>query len=170
MELAAVLMDAICLPGEREQDALGALADALGVELGRVQSELMFLRAYAADLAFATTLADESTRADMQNRLYQHWQRLEDDVGLGLGEDLRDHLALYGQAAGGQPKGPGSLRDAVGSAFARCCAGGDINADLAYLGGAMFAAFYDEVCRLIEAIDLVLPSGDDPGELNNGTR
>ncbi len=169
IELAALLMDAICRPAEREQTALRELTSALGVELGRVQSELTFLRAYATDLAFATTLADEPTRADLRNRLYQHWQRLEGDVGMGLSEDLRDHLVLYGQAASGQSKGSGRLRDAVGSAFARCCADGDINADLAYLGGAMFAAFYDEVCRLLEAVDLVQPSGDDIEESTYGT-
>lgn len=163
-------MDAICLPAEREQDALRALTGALGVELGQVQSELMFLRAYAADLAFATALADESARLDLQTRLYRHWQRLESDAEMGLSEDLQDRLALYAQAAGGQQKGFGSLRDAVGSAFARCCADGDINADLAYLGGAMFAAFYDEVCGFLEAVEPVLPSGDDPEESTHETR
>ena len=48
VELSALLMDAVCTPAEREQTALGELAGHLGMEVNILQSELMFLRAFAA--------------------------------------------------------------------------------------------------------------------------
>ena len=49
VELSALLLDAVCTPSERERVALGELAGHLGVEVGQLQSELMFLRAFALD-------------------------------------------------------------------------------------------------------------------------
>lgn len=161
IELAAVLMDAICVPAERERAALEELTSHLGMDLGQVQSELMFLRAFAVDLAASTTLGQGPSCEILRRHLQQSWQRLEGEVGAGLADDLQERFEVYAHITSGPQSHPAGLRGAVGQVFAHCCNAGEQGGDMALLGGAMFAAFYEEVCQLFDAVDLVTSPGDE---------
>ena len=104
VEIAALLMDAVCTPAKREQAALGELAGHLGIDLSHLQSELMFLRAFAGDFATAMALAQE--------------------VDAGLIEEMQDRLALYGEEVGLSVGCAAGLSGLVGRVFAQCCQGG----------------------------------------------
>ena len=73
VEIAALLMNAVCTPAEREQAALAELAEQIGVDLGHLQSELMLLRAFAVDFAMAMTLGQTLVRRAILMRIHQHW-------------------------------------------------------------------------------------------------
>ncbi|HIG16751.1 MAG TPA: hypothetical protein EYQ31_05370, partial [Candidatus Handelsmanbacteria bacterium] len=49
VELAALLAESVCVPGEGEQEAVGELAAALQVNADVLAEELLYLRAFAAD-------------------------------------------------------------------------------------------------------------------------
>lgn len=161
IELAAVLMDAICTPAEREREALEELTRHLGMDVEQVQSELVFLRAFAVDLALATALGPDTGRDALQRHLHQNWQRLESDTGHSLADDLNARCQMYASIASGSQSHPDGLRGAVGQVFAHCCNAGERGADIALLGGAMFAAFHEETYQLFDAIDLVVSPEDE---------
>ena len=164
VEIAALLMDAVCTPTEREQTALAELAVRLGVDLGHLQSELMLLRAFAVDFATAMTLGQTPARRAILMRIYQHWERLDREVGAGLLEDLQEHLALYGEAVGTVGGDKAGLSALVGRAFAQCCRGGEHGEDLALLGGSMFGAFFEEIADLLDNLDVALAPGEGEEE------
>lgn len=167
IELAAVLMDAVCTPAEREREALEELTGHLGMDVEQVQSELVFLRAFAVDWALATALGPGAGRDAMQRHLHQSWQRLENDTGHSLADDLYSRCEMYASRASGPQPHPDGLRGAVGQVFAHCCNAGERGADIALLGGAMFAAFYEETCQLFDAVDLaILPADELDGPPN----
>jgi hypothetical protein len=161
IELAAVLMDAICTPAEREREAIEELTDYLGMDVEQVQSELVFLRAFAVDLAVTTALGQDEGRDTMQRYLHQNWQRLESESGNPLADDLYERFEVYARMASNSNPQPGGLRGAVGQVFAHCCNAGERAADMALLGGAMFAAFYEEICQLFDSVDLVVSPEDE---------
>ena len=152
--LAGALSDAICVLSETEERALRELSRTLGVDWARLQSELVFLRASAVDLAAVTALGDGPLCDDLRQGIRDRWQRLAGRSGVDFEGEIDERTAPYGQVVSDPQKTSGSLRDAVGFVFSQCCTDGDPNADLAHLGGAMFAALYDEVYQLLEAIDL----------------
>lgn len=160
IEISALLMDAVCTPAEREQAALDELANHLGIRVGHLQSELMFLRAFAVDFAIALTLGQTPARQAIMTRIDQHWQRLDNEVGAGLLEDLQDRLTRYRDEVGSTESGSTGLSGLVGRIFAQCCQGGDQGEDLSLLGGSMFAAFFAEVADFFEEIEVVLLPGE----------
>ena len=160
VEIAALLMDAVCTPTEREQTALAELTVHLGVDLGHLQSELMLLRGFAVDFATAMTLGQTPARRAILMRIYQHWERLDREGGAGLLEDLQERLALYGEAVGTVGGDKAGLSGQVGRAFAQCCRGGERGEDLALLGGSMFGALFKEIANIFDELDVVLTPGE----------
>ena len=165
VELAALLMEVVCTSAEREESALSELAGHLGLDLGLLQSELMFLRAFVVDFVIAMTLGQTPMRRAILMRFYHHWERLDQEVGSGLMDDLQDRLTLYGEAVGSSVKGDTGLSGLVGGAFAQCCHQEDQGEDLALLGASMLGAFFEELAHLFESLEVVLMPGegdDDP--------
>jgi len=156
IELAALLMDVVCTPSEPEQAPLRELATHLQVDLGRIQSELMFLRAFAVDFATTMTLGYGPEQKTILERYYQHWERVGQEVGSDLLVDLQARLQVYTETVGSPEMNPAGLKGLLGQTFARCCQAGEAEAELAVLGGAMFGALFEEVTDLLQSVDIVL--------------
>ena len=105
-------------------------------------------------MAAVTALGDGPLCDDLRQGIRDSWGRLVARSGVDFEGEIDERTAPYGKVVSDPQKTSGSLRDAVGNVFSQCCTDGDANADLAHLGGAMFAALYDEVYQLLEAIDL----------------
>ena len=157
MELAALLVDTVCVPGPGEQEALGELAGFLGVERESMESELMFLRAFAVDFATVMALGDAPERLAITERFYHHWETISEQVDASVFDDLQDRLSYYTEAIHSDGAGAG-LTAQIGLAFAERCKAGeeDGSEDLAMLGGSMFVALFEEVSDLLNGIDIVL--------------
>ena len=169
IEIAALLMEAVCTPAEQEQDALGQLAAHLGVELPVIQAELMYLRAFAVDFATAMALSESPEKEAIEANYYHHWDRIAQEAGAEVLDDLRQRLDFYTGVVNDSAASTNLLKDQIGQAFAWYCQVGESNPDLAVLGGAMFAAFFDEVVDLFDRVDIVLYEGNGglanrPGE------
>ena len=156
VEVAALLMDAVCNPSPKEQDAVRELAALVSADAGRMQSELMFLRSFAVDLATNITLGETAERDAILERYYGHWARIDQEVE-GVMADMQAHLDLYTQTVTSAEADPVGLQDQLGHVFAHCCGAGDEGRDLVMLGGAMFGAFYAEIADLLQEVDIALP-------------
>ena len=164
IEIAALLMDAVCTPEEKEQAALNELADHLQVDLDQMQSELLFLRAFAVDFATAMALGQAPERQAILERYYLHWEQIDQEVGGGLLADLQARLQLYTETVGSHERAPAGLKGLVGRAFAQCCGGDEVEEELAVLGGEMFGALFEEVVDLLQEVDIALhASGGENG-------
>ena len=156
IELGALLMDAVCKPGEQEQQAVRQLAAHLGVDLERLQLELMYLRAFAVEFATIISLGESPAREAVATQYRRHWDQIAEQAGEGVVEELNDRLAAYAEAVNNTDPGAPSLRDLIGQAFARSCQDEDRGDDLSVLGGSMFAALFDEIADLYETVEIVL--------------
>jgi hypothetical protein len=153
VELAALFMEAACQTSDEERKALAGLAEFLGVDLGQVLAELMFLRTYAVDLAVAMTLGHSPARQVLLEQFYGHWERISEEAGFVLSGDLQAHLGYYTEAVGDETSG--GLGDRVGQAFAARF-GGEGATEMALLGGRMFGAFYEEIAQTLGLVEIVL--------------
>ena len=160
VRVAGVLLDAVCVLSDTEERALQELSRTLQVDWARLRLELTFLRASAVDLAAVTALGEGFICDELRQRIRDCCQRLVSQSGSDSEGEIGERIALYGRIVEDPQKNSGSLRDAVGFVFAQCCTDGDSNVDLAHLGGAMFAAFYEEVHQLLDAIDFETPMVD----------
>ncbi len=160
VRVAGVLLDAVCVLSDTEERALQELSRTLQVDRARLRLELMFLRASAVDLAAVTALGEGFICDELRQRIRDCCQRLVSQSGSDSEGEIGERIALYGRIVKDPQKNSGSLRDAVGFVFAQCCTDGDSNVDLAHLGGAMFAAFYEEVHQLLDEIDFESPMVD----------
>ncbi|MFH1569321.1 MAG: hypothetical protein ABIL09_15100, partial [Gemmatimonadota bacterium] len=100
-------------------------------------------------------LGDSAERRAIMARYYEHWDHVAAEAGPEVLGDLEDRLQRYAETVA-EAAGPDGLAGQVGRTFAACCdvgAGGD---DLAMLGGAMFAALFEEVCDLLANLEIVL--------------
>ena len=157
VELAALLMDAVCVPSPREREALGELAEYLEVELECLQLELLFLRAFALDFALAVGLGDTPEREAILAQYYLHWERIAQRSDQRLVEDLKERLGRYGDVAVGPVPDPRGLSSQIGQTFARSCGAGDqASGELALLGGRMFGAFFEEITDLVGNVEIDL--------------
>lgn len=160
IELAALLMDAVCAPASQEEDALRQLTAQLRVDLSRTRSELMFLRAFAVDFAASMALGAGPEHQAIQECYYQHWERLDHQVGGGLLTDLKARLEYYTEVLDQPGREPTGLKGMMGRAFARCCGDGPAGQELAFLGGEMFGAVFDEIADLLQDVEIVFsPAG-----------
>lgn len=160
VRVAGLLLDAVCVLSDTEERALKELSQTLQVDWARLRLELTFLRASAVDLAAVTALGEGFICDELRQIIRDRCQRLVSQSGSDSEGEIGERIALYGRIVKDPQKTSGSLRDAVGFVFAQCCTDGDSNVDLAHLGGAMFAAFYEEVHQLLDAIDFD-PSMED---------
>ena len=160
VSVAAVLLDAACVLSDTEECALQELSRTLQVDRARLQLEITLLRASAVDLAAVTALGEGFICDELRQRIRDRCRRLVSQPSGDSEGEIGERIALYGRIVNDPQKTSGSLRDAVGFVFAQCCTDGDSNVDLAHLGGAMFAAFYEEVHQLLDAIDFE-PSMED---------
>ncbi len=163
IEIAVLLMDAVCTPSEQEHGALRQLATHLEVDLQRLQAELLYLRAFAVDFAMALALGGSSEREAVATRYYRHWDRIAQEAGEDVLEDLQGRLESYSRVIDDSGSSQDPLRDQIGRAFALRCQAEKQDQELALLGGAMFAAFFDEVTDLFHTVDIVLYEEDREG-------
>ena len=165
IEIAALLMDAVCTPEEREQTALGELAAHLQIDLDQMQSELLFLRAFAVDFATAMALGQAPERQAILERYYLHWEQIDQEAGGGLLTDLQARLQLYTETVGSHERTPAGLKGLVGRTFARCCERDEVEEELTVLGGEMFGALFEEVVDLLQEVDIALNAlGEENGD------
>ena len=160
VSVAAVLLDAVCVLSDTEERALQELSRTLQVDRARLRLELTLLRASAVDLAAVTALGEGLICDELRQKVRDRCQRLVNQSGGDSEGETGERIALYGRIVNDPQKTSGSLRDAIGFVFAQCCTDGDSNVDLAHLGGAMFAVFYEEVHQLLDSIDFE-PSMED---------
>jgi hypothetical protein len=156
VEIGVLLMDGVCTPSAQEQDALSELAIHLGVELERIQTELLYLRAFAVDFAMALALGESPAKEAVTAHYYSHWDLVAREAGEAVLEDLQARLQVYAQAVDDLSPNPAGLRGQVGQVFADHCQAGEQSPDLALLGGAMFAALFEEIADLFNTVDIVL--------------
>jgi len=156
IEIAALLMDAVCSPADTEQDALRGLADHLQIDLERMQSELMFLRAFTADFAISMTLGQSRAREEILGRYYQHWEKIDREVGGQVMADLQSRLQLYTETLSSPEGVAADLQDLMGRIFAGCCDAAAGEGELAFLGGTMFGALFSEIADLLQEVDIVI--------------
>ena len=138
-------METVCVSGASEQPALEELAEYLGTPLGRMQSELLFLRAFAVDFALNMSLGDGPARWAIAEQYYRHWETVAEGAGEDTMDGLEEHLNYYTEVVNTSHIGAAGLTEQVGMAFATRCmpavSGEDgephsgNSADLAMLGG-----------------------------------
>ena len=160
VRVAGILLDAVCVLSDTEERVLQELSQTLKVDCARLRLELTFLRASAVDLAALTALGEGSIYDELNQEIRDCCQRLVSRLSGDSEGEIDERITLYRRIVNDPQKTSGNLRDAVGFFFAQCCTDGDSNVDLAHLGGAMFAAFYEEVHQLLDAIDFE-PSMED---------
>ena len=166
IEIGALLMETVCVSGASEQPALEELAEYLGTPLGRMQSELLFLRAFAVDFALNMSLGDGPARWAIAEQYYRHWETVAEGAGEDTMDGLEEHLNYYTEVVNTSHIGAAGLTEQVGMAFATRCmpavSGEDgephsgNSADLAMLGGSMFVALFDEVSDMLTQVEIVL--------------
>ena len=167
IEIGALLMETVCVSGVSEQPALEELAEYLGTPLGRMQSELLFLRAFAVDFALNMSLGDGPARWAIAEQYYRHWETVAEGVGEDTIDGLEEHLNFYTEVINTSHFGAAGLTEQVGMAFASRCLSADAagedgdsqsgnTVDLAMLGGSMFVALFDEVSDMLTQVEIVL--------------
>ena len=166
IEIGALLMETVCVSGASEQPALEELAEYLGTPLGRMQSELLFLRAFAVDFALNMSLGDGPARWAIAEQYYRHWEMVAEGTGHDTIEGLEERLNFYTEVINTSHIGAAGLTEQVGMAFASRClsTGADedgdsqsgSSVDLAMLGGSMFVALFDEVSDMLTQVEIVL--------------
>ncbi|NKB70079.1 MAG: hypothetical protein GKR89_23650 [Candidatus Latescibacteria bacterium] len=167
VELAALLMDAVCTPADNEQTALRELAAHLRVDEQLLQVELMFLRAFSIDFATIIALGESPERTAILDQYYHHWEEIGRQTDEQIIDDLQQHLAYYAQVvAEPGPQGGGSegLVGQIGQAFARRCQTAEEGQELALLGASMFSALFDEITDLYEGLTIVLLAEEDSAD------
>ena len=153
VRVAGVLLDAVCVLSDTEERVLQELSQTLQVDGVPLRLELMFLRASAVDLAIVTALGEGSIYEELHQKIRDCCLRLVSQSSGDSEGEMGERITLNRRIFNDPQKTSGSLRDAGGFVLAQCCTDGDSNVDLAHLGGAMFAAFYEEVHQLLDEID-----------------
>ena len=97
-----------------------------------------------------------------------HWGGVGNEAGEAVLEDLEVRLTSYAEGAADTSPNPDGLRALVGGQFAAHCTAlndgasntstAETGADLAFLGGSMFAALFEEMADLFETVEIVLPT------------
>ena len=163
VELAAVLMEAVCYPAEREDRALSTLADHLRLEPGQLRSELLYLKAFAVEFAVALALGECPEKSEILDRYYGHWDYIAEQSDSGVLDELHDRVSYYSAAATSLHDSAQGLHSQVGSAFAGRFGAVEQVDDLTLVGGQMFAALFAEVTDLFHTVNIVpfgAPSAD----------
>ena len=157
VELAALLADAVCVPGIGEKEAVGQLAAALQLQEEAISEELLYLRAFAIDFAVLMSLGDSPEKDQILSRYYEHWERIDGEAEGTLAileQRLRDYAAIVGDVEPGH----GGLARQLGIALAARCGvdAGPEAGELMIFGARLFAALFDEVSGLLTEVEIVL--------------
>jgi len=161
VELAALLMEAVCVAGSSEQEAVEEMAQIVEVPAQAMFSELMFLRAFAVEFGAEMALGDSEEKRAIFERYYQHWEMVGDKTDSNLMDDLQERLEYYTNAVHAPTSEVSGLTGQIGVAFAaRCRAQDEGREDLAMFGGSLFAAMFDEIAELLQGIE-ILPYDSD---------
>ncbi len=161
VELAALLMEAVCVAGSSEQEAVEEMAQIVEVPAQQMLSELMFLRAFAVEFGAELALGDCEDKRAIFERYYHHWEMVAGKTDDNLMDDLHESLEYYTQAVHDPTSEVSGLTGQIGVAFAaRCRAQDDGREDLAMFGGSLFAALFDETAELLQSIQ-ILPYDSD---------
>ena len=155
VEIAAVLMDVVCHPADREDSAMSTLADHLELEAGQLRSELLYLKAFAVDFAVALALGECPEKSELLDHYYGHWEHIAGQSDDGVLDDLHDRVSYYSAAATSLQETASGLESQVGQAFADRFGTTDRAEDLTLVGGQMFAALFAEVTDLFHAVSIV---------------
>ncbi len=157
VELAALLAESVCVPGEGEQEAVGELAAALQVNADVLAEELLYLRAFAVDFAVLMSLGDSPAKDQILSRYYEHWERIDAEAE-GTLEILEQRLLDYAAIVGDVERGHGGLARQLGIALAVRCdvEAGPAAGELMVFGGRLFAVLYEEVSAMLTEIDILL--------------
>lgn len=157
VELSALLVECVCVPGAGERAAVGQLAAALQVQPEAIAEELLYLRAFAVDFAVLMSLGDAPAKDQILSHYYQHWQRIDEEAEgarAALEERLQGYAAIVGEVA---PGGGGLARQlGIGLAARIDVDAGDAAAELMIFGARLFAVLYDEVTSLLTEVDILL--------------
>ena len=163
IEIAALLMEAVCVPASSEQEALQELASYLDAPLDRMQAELMFLRAFAIDFALRMSLGDGPARWEIAEQYFHHWEMIAEKTDDRTMDDLHERLKYYVDVVNNSHTAAAGLTEQIGMAFASHCTSphgddecDDATIDLAMLGGSMFVALFDEVSDMLTHLDIIL--------------
>ena len=148
-------MDAVCHPAHREESALSTLADHLSLEPGQLQSELLYLKAFAVDFAVALALGECAEKSEILDNYYGHWEHVAGQSDAGVLDDLHDRVSYYADAAAALHDSAHGLNGQVGQAFADRFGAADRVEDLTLVGGQMFAALFAEVTDLFHSVNIV---------------
>ncbi len=161
IELAALLMDAVCGQDDKERDSLQELAGHLKIETDLMQSELLFLRAFAVEFALAVALGEVPEKTELLSHYYYHWDRLANEIGPDIQRDLQQRMELYSEAVNAVQAGGEDLRYAMGQIFAGLLGSEEAQADLTHLGGSMFGALSAEIMDLVTEVDIILLDAEE---------
>lgn len=154
VELAALLVESVCVPAAGEAEVVAHLAATLELPPEALGEELLYLRAFAVDFAVLMTLGDAPAKDQILSRYYAHWNRIDEQSGgtlAALEERLGDYAAAIGQA-----QGQAGLAAQVGRALAERCGLDPAPPQLAVLGARLFAAVYEEVTAMLTEVEIVL--------------
>ena len=122
IEIGALLMETVCVSGASEQPALEELAEYLGTPLGRMQSELLFLRAFAVDFALNMSLGDGPASWAIAEQYYRHWETVaEGERTTTRSRAWKSASTYYTEVINTSHIGPAGLTEQVGMAFASRC-------------------------------------------------
>ena len=156
VELAALLMEAVCVAGSSEQEAVEEMAQIVEVPAPEMLSELMFLRAFAVEFGAEMALGDSEEKRAIFEHYYQHWEMVANKTDGNLMEDLHEHLEYYSDAVHAPASEVSGLTGQIGMAFASRCRAQDAGREaLAMLGGSLFAALFDETAELLQSIEIL---------------
>jgi len=155
VELAALLMEAVCVPGSSEQEAIEQMAQFTEVAPQQMLLEVMFLRAFAVEFGAEMALGDSEEKQAIFKRFYDHWDMIAEKADGDLLDDLTERLEYYNGAVHSPSDGSG-LAGQVGVAFAaRCGTPEEVQEVLAMFGGSLFAALFEETAELLQNIEIL---------------
>ena len=161
VELSALLVECVCVPGPGEQEAVRPLAAAVQVSPEAISEELLYLRAFAVDFAVLMSLGDAPAKDQILSLYYEHWQRI-DEQAAGTRAALEERLQGYAAVVGDVTPGHGGLARQLGLALVGHIgadpgsAAGDAAGELMIFGARLFAVLYDEVTSLLTEVDILL--------------
>ncbi len=154
-ELAAILLQTIYTSSPQEDQVVNHLILSLEHRTDTIKTELVFLRAFAVDMAIATVLGNNQERHILLDSLYVQWA-LATGQGHGAAlETWHDSLAYYRQLVSNAAPNTTGLGSQLGQAYAqRCQVPIDTATDLILFGASIFQALFTGIVELLEAANV----------------
>ena len=161
IELSAVLVQIVVVPGASEAEAVQSLAQELGVPAGMVQLELLYARAFAIDMAFKVSLGEGREADQLRAQYTARLRQADTDPEIDAWALMQERLATYASVVDAEDAA--DLASTVGRCFAMTFgqAAAPMAGDLVHLGGRLFVTLFEEVSALLTEVELVDAEGDD---------